>query len=314
MTLLKSYILFISLLCFYTKSITGQCPTINFANQDQIDAFPQDYPNCVHFDGIIVISDLNNSNIINVDSLIQLESCDGIIIQAPDLLSIKGFSNIIGTLESGIRIDSAQELVSLEGLEGITSLKSRFNLRNIPKVTDLLPLRNIIDVNDIVGAAALYNTGIISLAGIGQFIPNDNTIRLSIHENPNLETCNVKFACDFLENLISCNGNFHLIENNAPGCNSKEEILASCETLSTDPENPPFTDLKIYPNPVKDRLFVEAAEPMSFAILNNVGQDVLYKEDKQLSHILDTQELLPGIYYVKIYNDQRFIFKRIVVE
>ena len=311
----KIYLLSILLILCYGNILISQCPVFSFfESQEQVDNFPSEYPNCIHFEKNLFIQTINLDPITNVDSLIQLQSCYGISIADSNLVSIKGLSNIAGSFELGIRIDFAPELASLEGLEGITSVKSEFRLRNIPKVTNLLPLRNIVALENDGYAVDISNTGVTSLAGIGQIITNETVVRLWIYDNPYLEICNVKMVCDFFENITSCNGNFHYIENNSPGCNSKEEIQASCVTLSTDPDTSPFPDLKIYPNPVRDRLFIGAAEPMSFAILNNVGQVISYQDDKQLAHILDTQSLLPGIYYVKIFSEQQYTFKRIIVE
>jgi len=75
------------------------------------------------------------------------------------------------------------------------------------------------------GGLLIRNNGnLISLTGLDN-IEASSITELHIFSNPELSTCDVQSICDY---LASPNGGID-IENNAPGCNSPEEVEEDCE-------------------------------------------------------------------------------------
>ena len=72
-----------------------------------------------------------------------------------------------------------------------------------------------------------------------------------------LSFCNVKSICDYLQT-----GKDATISLNKIGCNSTDEVLASCTTTSNKEEL--IIDLRLYPNPVSNILHIKP--PISLAI------------------------------------------------
>ena len=67
---------------------------------------------------------------------------------------------------------------------------------------------------------------------------------LTICNNSALSTCAVVSICDY---LVSPTG-YVWIENNAPGCNSREEVEESCVGVSIENVNP-TEEFSLFPNP-----------------------------------------------------------------
>lgn len=66
--------------------------------------------------------------------------------------------------------------------------------------------------------------------------------------------------------------------------------------------------VSMYPNPVKDQLYVTAENLQSVEIFNIVGQQVLVTE----KDVVDMSALSEGIYFVRVISDGKMITKRIV--
>ncbi len=64
----------------------------------------------------------------------------------------------------------------------------------------------------------------------------------------------------------------------------------------------------VYPNPVKDQLFVKAESLQLVEVLNLVGQQVTVSTDA----VVDMSALTEGIYFVRVISDGKMITKRIV--
>jgi hypothetical protein len=66
--------------------------------------------------------------------------------------------------------------------------------------------------------------------------------------------------------------------------------------------------IAVYPNPVRDRLMVKAANLQSIEVYNLVGQQVLVST----SDVVDMGVLNQGIYFVRINADEKTVTKRVV--
>ncbi len=66
--------------------------------------------------------------------------------------------------------------------------------------------------------------------------------------------------------------------------------------------------VSVYPNPVKDRLFVKAENLQSVEVYNIVGQHVMATKDA----VIDLSALTEGVYFIRISCDGKIITKRVV--
>ena len=65
-----------------------------------------------------------------------------------------------------------------------------------------------------------------------------------------------------------------------------------------------LTDLKIYPNPVKNHFYVETdCENLDIEIYDIMGRCVLENDNYNGNSLIDISDLKSGIYFVKIKND-----------
>lgn len=85
----------------------------------------------------------------------------------------------------------------------------------------------------------------------------------------------------------------------------------NCTSSSDVIEKDPF--IKTYPNPVSELLFVEHAEsPFDLILYDNVGSNLLYRNDKSYSVIVDMTNYHAGIYWLKIKNESKTTIKKII--
>ena len=64
----------------------------------------------------------------------------------------------------------------------------------------------------------------------------------------------------------------------------------------------------VFPNPVKDQLFVKAEDLQSVEVFNLVGQKVMSSREA----VVDMSALTEGIFFVRVISDGRMVTKRIV--
>ncbi len=201
-----------------------------FTSQAEVDSFQVHYPNCIDLHGDVTICENDSGDITNLSGLYGVNSIgdDSRIINNELLTSLAGMNSlqtIGGSLNIGsFYIGGNPSLINLTGLEGLNSIGG-----------DLW----------IVG----YN-GLISLQGI-ENIEAETIQGLMCFNNPNLSTCEIQSICDYLANP---QGWVHIYDN-APGCNSQEEVEDACWT-SLDEKS--YNDnLIIYPNPFSNAITIE---------------------------------------------------------
>lgn len=158
------------------------------------------------------------------------------------LHNLDGLNNLT-TIGGGASFDSNLSLNSFYGLNNLEALGDYLFIVNNDKLINLYELKNISSID-----GHLYisdNESLVSLFGIHNIDPNtieskyESREDLEIHNNPLLSSCHIHSICDFL-NLQNKTKN---INNNKGGCNTIDEIIASCNlpplscTFLIEPEN-----------------------------------------------------------------------------
>ena len=72
--------------------------------------------------------------------------------------------------------------------------------------------------------------------------------------------------------------------------------------------------VKVYPNPAQDQVTIEAEGMIQMELYNSLGQSVLRKESSGSQTVLDLQNLVPGLYLLRVKMEEGTFSKQIAVE
>ena len=158
------------------------------------------------------------------------------------------------------------------------------------------------------GLTISNNPSLTSLDGLGNI--NDTTIQyLKIQDCSKLSVCEVQSICTYLQK-----GETALISNNAPGCNNSTEVEDACDAV-VGVHNIAADEVKIYPNPTHDIIYVEGLAPDSWTIrvINTLG--AIVKHQKQIGGgQVDLSDLPNGLYFLEFQNEAFSLTKRVIKE
>jgi hypothetical protein len=116
-------------------------------NQDDVDAFPTQFPGCHYYRGWIII---NGNDIENLDSLIYLEHVGSIIIGEenpsstpnPLLQDLQGLNNLVKS-DVYMNINNNPMLEDISALANLDSVGTGIYFKGNPLLTDVSPIQNI---------------------------------------------------------------------------------------------------------------------------------------------------------------------------
>jgi hypothetical protein len=193
---------------------------------------------------------LDNPKLTSIASLKNVTSVDGDlwIWNNYALESLDGLHNITSVGHGYLWIESNTLLKNLIGLKKLTTIKGSLDISYNPALKNLAGLENLTSIgfdlwllnNDSIknfkGLENLTSIGrdlwvfenpsLVTLKGLDN-IDTASISSLFIVENASLSTCEVKSICDYLgipDASIE-------ISENAPGCNSKEEVEKACKSV-----------------------------------------------------------------------------------
>jgi len=286
-------------------------------------------------DNITVIPghlDITASSLTNLAGLDNLTSV-GLHLEITgndDLTSFAGLNNL-KSVGHDMHI-SGIALTSLSGLENLTSVGRRCFIGHSYYMTDLSGLDNLTSIGGLL--SIFSNSGLISLAGLnnstsigGRLVIHDNFVltslsgldnidagtfnELFISENASLSECEVLSICNFLTNPIDT----VVINDNAAGCNSQEEVEEACPAGIGDNNNI-INHITIYPTPSSSQITVELSETphkktiISFFSIS--GQELISQELVDSKTEIDISDLHTGIYIVKVWNDKQVMVRKVI--
>ena len=92
------------------------------------------------------------------------------------------------------------------------------------------------------------------------------------------------------------------------------EFTASDTAVSRIADEISEYDVRIYPNPVNSYLAIELpnAQEASYSIINYTGQTVLSDDVDESSVFVDASNLVPGVYLIKVYNQNETYTEKII--
>lgn len=232
---------------------------------------------------------IGNSSLTTLTGLENIDSIGG-TLQIKVNYSLTNLSGLEGLTYIGdeLIISYNTALLSLTGLENLNTIKNSLNIEHCGALTDLTGLEGLSSIKEIfIGD----NNALASLNGM------DNvTISswLFIINNVQLSECAIQSVCDYLESPVLVT-----IQNNAPGCNSQEEVEEAC--LVIIPIHHIKSEFTIYPNPALRTISIKTSENIilnEIAIYNSLGKRVL--DINKPSKTIDISSLRQGVFIIEM--------------
>ena len=231
-------------------------------------------------------------NIATIGEGLNISDCDG-------LTSMSGLNQLTSVGEV-LLISGIFYLENLSGLENLTSVES-FRLTFNSNLTDMTALSNLTTID---GDIYLYqNDKLASLSGLDN-INHLQIDELTILDCDQLSMCDVESVCNFLEA-----GGASYISVNTAGCDTEEEVLEACNTVSVDPQLDE-EQISVQPNPTMGqlRLDLPLENKTVCEVYNDLGKKMLITGAKEI----DLSTFPNGMYTIKInHGDEQWI-RRIV--
>ncbi len=160
----------------------------------------------------------------NLNGLNSLDSAYGVYIQDNDnLITLEGLENLKKVVDLNIGNFDLENTgnINLESLNGLNNLESIGNF-------ELVENASLIDIDELENVETLdgffrikENASLLNINGLRNVLNIGNGSSLYISGNPLLSNCDIELVCGQLYSGI--------IENNAVGCESGDEMNLACE-------------------------------------------------------------------------------------
>ncbi|MBK8850392.1 MAG: hypothetical protein IPN73_09550 [Saprospiraceae bacterium] len=248
------------------------CQGLQFSNIYVLSELPK-FENLIRVDGPLYIHNANqlksisafknvkivegqlrlssNIELATVDAFQNLDSCyNSVIIEGVNKLkTINGFQKL-KYIDESLNIFSAylEEINGFQLLTEIAGLKNQEVDSNLWvkfqfQAHKLKSLKDLSNLKRVRGISLRGNFELTDISGLDN-LDTSYVKFVDMWGNSKLSTCNSKFLCAFFENKEKK----AYLRENAPGCNTREEILASCTTV-TNEWYTNSTATSVFPNP-----------------------------------------------------------------
>jgi hypothetical protein len=324
---MKKVIIVIAFSFLLISSYSQSClpKGITFTTQSQIDSFQINYPYCSEIEGFvkIIASDITNlDGLINITQISGDFSIGGVFVSPEGwysclfnqyLTNIQGLQNLI-SIGGDLHIMGNSSLLDLAGMENLITIDGALSIGFFGPwgfscgnaLEDITALSNLESIN---GTLQISANALSSLEGLNNIDPGTIS-NLHIFLNPNLSHCEIQSICQYLDQNEGA-----FIGYNAQGCDSKEEILDSCEANAVMIDQQYIKDyLILYPNPAYQELniSVEGLTIDELIIYTLTGQQVFAIRPE--SETIDISYLKPGMYIVEVNFESRKIRQKLLVQ
>jgi len=292
-------------LIFVWGQTQAQCPTgpVYMTSQQEINDFAANYPNCTALEYL----EISGTSVIDLTPLNNLTSItNSLYIHDTSLIDLTGLNNL-ASLGEDLKLHANLSLTSLMGLENLSSIAGAIDFAYNYQLSSLSVLSNI----STLGALGLTENDILtSLSGLegitfisyifihGNDLLTDITAlqnidpvtmqMLDIRDNSNLTVCHLPNFCTYLSYSPATHPRNILM--NAGDCEDEAAVLAACALGVYDIG---LSDVNIYPNPVKDILYLEN-EVARITVTDLMGKMIIIKDNVSQ---LDMSGFDNGIYF-----------------
>lgn len=251
--------------------------------------------------GVYINSNTKLESLTGLNNLASIG--DHLIIM--DNNSIKNMDGLNNLSEVGQQmfIRANDSLTNLNGLESLTSVAGILKIEFNPLLESIVGIDNLESIGDHLEIS--HNPILYDISALNNINPA-SVDEINIIGNDSLSECDVESICNYLSNP---NNNVEIYDN-APGCNSPEEVIEACFV------NTPDNEMKnnqciISPNPFYETTIVtfNSGDGLAFTItLSNSSGQVLNESHFHTDRTgyqqftLETSDLAKGIYFLTI-ND-----------
>ena len=230
---------------YYNQNFHGNPSLINLAGFDNLDSIG----GSLHF--------FLNSSLQDLTALGNLKKIDanlrvgGIWYGGNNSLTrLTGMENLV-SVGGGLHVVTNTSLEDLSGLDNLTSIGGDLYIYANDSLLNLSGLSNLNAIGGSLNLGIYYygpmgNASLIDITGLGNVLSIAGN--LNILGNHVLSTCEINSICTY---LTAPNGSIQ-IYNNAPGCNSQEEVEEACGVTGIgqlDGWTVGHEGLGVYPNP-----------------------------------------------------------------
>lgn len=191
----------------------------------------------------------SNKAMTSIKSFNLLDSCGNriSISELPKLRTLNAFKNVKVVLVS-LQLD-VENLEVLNGFQSLREIKTNYQMNSGEVTSLILHSEKIQHCNEFsnlikVRGLSLYRTPLLKDLSGFDMIDTSYFKFLKLWNNPDFTACHSSFFCRYLEDP----NHKYYIGGNAPGCNTREEILASC-TTGTNEWHTSSTATGVFPNP-----------------------------------------------------------------
>ena len=224
-----------------------------------------------------------------------------VYISGDDITNLDSLAAIT-SIQGNLQIYNNANLASLAGLESLTCLGGYLDISNNTALNSISGLEGLTTIGGYLRFS--HNTELTSLSGLGEGISIWGG--LTIYSNSLLSQCEVEAICSY---LINPSGVI-LISNNAPGCDSEEEVEAACLVgVEESAVSGQRSAVRVFPNPTYEIVHIEFEienpSPVSIMIFNVMGEKVADLSDgilaKRLHQITwNAADLPAGMYFYQL--------------
>ena len=229
----------------------------------------------------------------SIDGFSDFRYCSHFVITSNSLEVLSGFESFDSTQRFSI---FCRNLETIDAFENLRSAKS-FSISRIHSLLNLDNFRNLKRVGDLrLQGSSLDDNVLTDISGLSG-LDADYLEEIVIIYVDNLSMCGIAPICTFLEDSLSDHG----FGNNSTGCNSRDEILASCDALSSSAE---VLDFEMSPNPVEDYLQIRSDRLIDEYVISSIdGATVIRRKANAFAIDIPTEDLTSGMYVVQLRSD-----------
>ena len=216
------------------------------------------------------------------------------------LKNLQGLTSLTSVAQD-LDVSENDSLTAFIGLESLTSVGRELYMFSNPSLPNLNGLENI---NFIGGGIVLRdNNALQNLEGLNPF-DHDPNVSLYIYDNDILSLCNSEAICQVIKEE-----GYREIRDNAPGCNSLEDVELSCIVSTKDIDS---DKLQLYPNPAHENITLKAEHnPINVVSVYNFSGERILKINNlsnTTEYILDINDLPNGTFVLQTVDVNGTIF------
>jgi hypothetical protein len=258
---------------------------------------------------------LNNKLLESLSGLDNVASIGGgLTIDGNEVLAnLMGLAKLT-SIEWDLQIIRNDVLSNLTGLNKVTSVGGNLMISNNPGLTSLTGLTQLTSIDGFI--LLDYNSSLKDIKGLSNI--NATSISdLFINHNNSLSTCEVESVCNYLANP----GGIVEITDNAPGCNSVEEVKAACKAVGVWSVGNWQPEVGSFPNPFSDIINIEYTleryATVNLTIFNLYGQEIeilINEPQPGGTHLVQWNAggLPEGIYFYRLQADNQVSTGKII--